>query len=146
MNAISAEPLRCETLRKILEEKGMTQTELALISGVHSNQISAFIGGHKFPWVKARNQIAKALRRKPENVFPEYLIPASTLKANREKIELSRYQLSLLSNIEAKKIKKIELGYERPSSWEMNRLAEIFGKNTSDIFPEYSTEDALQPA
>lgn len=53
-------------LRKVLDERGMKQGQLAKAAGVSASQISLYLGGHSEPCPEAAIRIAEALGLPPE--------------------------------------------------------------------------------
>lgn len=66
------DPAQCRNLvKKIRTEKGLNQTDLAILAGMQNNKISLIERGSRINQASAR-KIAAALSVKPEKVFPNF--------------------------------------------------------------------------
>ena len=57
-------------IRKRRQELGLSQTKLACIIGVAEPTLSDLELGKRYPWPKARYDLAKALRMTEKKLFP----------------------------------------------------------------------------
>lgn len=58
-------------VRKVREEKGMSQTELARRAHIHPSNLSALECGKIVPWPKAKRSLARVLKTTIAELFPE---------------------------------------------------------------------------
>ena len=57
-------------VKKIREEKGMSQTELARRTHIHPSNLSAVERGRLVAWPKAKRSLARVLRISISELFP----------------------------------------------------------------------------
>lgn len=60
-------------LRKVRVEKGLTQLELGMRTGINPSYISKFETGYTSPWKKARKLLADELGKQESELFPEWV-------------------------------------------------------------------------
>ncbi len=58
-------------MKILMIEMGISQTQLAVLSSVHRATINGIANGRIVPSIDQAARIAKALRVKPQDLFPE---------------------------------------------------------------------------
>jgi len=59
-------------LREIRESRGMSQTRLAITAELAQGCLSNLENGKLAPWPKVRKALSKALKVRPDELFPDY--------------------------------------------------------------------------
>lgn len=61
-------------LKIAIIESGRSQIETAHAAGLHESQLSHLVNGHRVPSDAERKALARVLKRKPAQLFPEEAI------------------------------------------------------------------------
>jgi transcriptional regulator with XRE-family HTH domain len=59
------------SLKIAIVESGLTQLEIAKAADMHESRLSHIVNGHREPNDAERKAIARILKRKPAQLFPE---------------------------------------------------------------------------
>jgi len=132
-----------EKIREIYQERGMTELDIAIKSGLSENEIVRVITDNRKPKFSTLCKIAKALHVKPEVLMPSEwnelndTVGGRIYKACARKC-LNKQDLKNLTGLSWTAIKDITLNRREISLYNLFKIARVLDVKPEELWPEDS--------